>query len=542
MSAKPVRVLTNAANFPFTYKYAQRTILEMQDAGPRMPGAFFGSSENAEFGQPQLIYCDNVLPHAKGIFSISFGEQVAAISPASTIFDQAIQLRDASENQYLFVPAGGLNYVLDPVLGTWASVSPFTFTNTLVTRAYVNGRTFICYEKTKVIEYNPGTGLFTTLSLTLPAGITMASVRGIGSASNYLVLFTDISVYWCTPLNLLDFATTDQGAGQQTPIDIKGQITALLPCSGGFIIYTARNAVGATFTNNGNSPFVFKEVANCGGVPSWENVSSNADDGAHYLWGTNGLQKTSLSKAETLFPDLTDFLSGNQTESWDAVNKKVVLSGIGTAINVKLSYLVGRYLVISYGQTGKNAFDACLLYDSVLERWGKVTLQHVDAFMYPYPTFAASYLYSQLPGLYSDLGDQTYQNLDEARLTPLPAKRGIAFLKKDGSVSVLNTDYAQLSSNGVAVFGRLQSVRQRLVTVLNAELDAVKDGAFSCTLLPSDEGGTERVTPIPMTLAYTNGQSRRFESYETAVNFDLVLEGAFVLNNLQLRVKNHGYR
>ena len=542
MAAKPTKVLLNAAAFPFTYQYAQRTVLELQDAGPRMPGAFFGSADNAEFGQPQLVFCDNVLPSPKGIFSISVGTQAPAATPAVTIFDQAIQLRDAAENQYLFAPAGGANYIFDPVVGTWASVSPFTFTNNLVTRAYVNGRSFICYEKTKIIEYNSGTGLFTTLTLTLPAGITMANIRGIGGASNYLLLFTDISVYWCTPLNLLDFATSDQGAGQQTPIDIKGQITSLLPCSGGFIIYTARNAVGATFTNNGNSPFVFKEVSNCGGVPSWEQVTANADDGAHYLWGTNGLQKASLSKADTIEPACTDFLSGNQTESWDSINKKVVLNTTGATISVKLAYLAGRYLAISYGQNGSKSFDACLFYDTVLERWGKVTTPHCDVFMYPYPTFASSYFYNQLPGLYIDLGDATYADLDSSRLTPTPAKRGIAFLRTSGQVDILNTDFAQAGSAGVAIFGRLQHVRQRLITILSADLDSIKSEGITCTLLPSDESGNERITPAAMELAYSNGQSRRFESTETALNFDLAVEGAFVLNNFLIRAMNHGYR
>lgn len=542
MAAKPVKILTNAAAFPFTYEYAQKTLLEFQDAGPRMPGAFFGESSNAEFGQPQLVYCENVLPHSKGIFSVSYGTQVPAVSPATTVFDQAIQLRDAAENQFLFAPAGGANYVFDPVVGTWASVSPFAFTNTLVTRAYVNGRSFVCYEKTKIIEYNAGTGLFTTLALTFPAGLTIADIRGIGGASNYLLIFTDITVYWCTPLNLLDFATTDQGAGQQTPIDIKGQITSLLPCSGGFIIYSARNAVGATFTNNGNSPFVFKEVSNCGGVPSWEQVTANADDGAHYIWGTNGLQKVNLSKAESVSPAATDFLAGNQTETWDSLLKQVVLNTAGSTISVKLAYLVGRYLAISYGQAGRNQFAACLMYDTVLERWGKLVIEHCDVFMYPYPTFASSYFYSQLPGFYVDLGDATYADLDSSRLTPTPAKRGIAFLKTTGQVDLVNTDFAQVGSAGVAVFGRIQSVRQRALTALNVELDSVKAEGVTCTLLPSLEDGTERGTPVAMGLAYSYGQSRRFESYETAMNFDLAIEGAFVLNNLVMRVKNHGYR
>ena len=542
MAATPVKVLTNAATFPFLSAYAQKSIFSSQDMGPRMPGAFFGAVENADFGQPQLIYCENVLPHAKGIFSVSYGTQIPAVSPAVTTFDQAIAIRDAAENQYLFSPAGGANYVLDPVIGTWASVSPFAFTETLVTRAYVNGRTFICYEKTKIIEYNVGTGLFTTLALTFPPGITMTNVRGIGGASNYLLLFTDITVYWCTPLNLLDFATTDQGAGQQTPIDIKGQITNLQPCSGGFIAYTARNAIGATFTNNGNSPFVFKEIANCGGVATWEQVTSNADDGAHYIWGTNGLQKVTLGKAESVYPDCTDFLAGNQAESWDTVTKTITLYDLSAPLSVKMAFLAGRYLAVSYGREAKNTYEACLMFDTVLQRWGKLVITHCDVFMYPYPTFASSYFYSQLPGFYTDLGDATYADLDLARLTPLPAKKGIAFLKSSGQVDIVNTDFAQPTPSGCAIFGHIQSVRQRGVTMLEATLDSVKSTGVTCTLLPSTEDGAERGTPVAMGLAYTNGESRRFESYETAMNFDLAIEGAFVLNNLLLRVKNHGYR
>ena len=209
---------------------------------------------------------------------------------------------------------------------------------------------------------------------------------------------------------------------------------------------------------------------------------------------------------------------------------------------MKLAFLVGRYLVISYGQAMQNQFEACLFYDVVLDRWGRVVIEHCDVFMYPYPTFASSYFYSQVPGFYVDMGDVTYADMDSSRLVALPAKRGIAFLKNTGEVDLLNTDLAQAGSAGVAIFGRIQSIRQRALTLLNVELDAVKSGAFTCTLLPSAEDGEERGAPIPMPLAYSSGQARRFESYETALNFDVAIEGPFVLNNMLVRVKNHGYR
>lgn len=539
MSAKTVQFPLNASQFAFTYAFASRSVAESADLAPRLPQSFFGDTANAEYGVPQLLYCENVLPAADGIFSVGYGLQTAAFSPPATDFDQTFTLRDTAENLFTFVPGAGKNYVLNSTTGAWASASAFSFTNSLVTYAYVNGRTFICYEKTKIIEYNPGTGLFTTLTLTLPGGISMATIRGISGAANYLLLFTDITIYWSTPANLLDFLTVDQGAGQQTPLDIKGQITCMLACAGGFIAYTARNAVGGTFTNNGNSPFVFKEIANAGGVPTWERVTQTADGNAgHYIFSTAGLQKITLSGALTIHPGATDFLVGNQYETWNSSSKQVTLSPVGGAFSVKLAFLANRFLVVSYG-TSRNSFDDCLIFDTSLERWGKLRITHTDCFLYSYPTLASSYDYSQLPGLYSDLGEDSYADLDSTRLQVTPPKRGIAFLQSSGQIYILATDFAQTASPGVAVFGHLQQNRQRLVTMLGLEVDGLRTGTVN--LLPSQNGKT-RDTSIAMTQVEASGDFKRFESYETAKNFDLAIEGTFFVSNLQARVRSHGYR
>ena len=96
MAAKTVQIPLNAAEFAFSYKAAARSVAESTDLAPRMPGAFFGSVANAEFDVPQLLYCENVLPLAGQLFSVGYGTQTAAFSPAVTDFDQAFTLRDAS--------------------------------------------------------------------------------------------------------------------------------------------------------------------------------------------------------------------------------------------------------------------------------------------------------------------------------------------------------------------------------------------------------------------------------------------------------------
>jgi hypothetical protein len=543
MSSKIHKVVINAADFPFTYDQATRATLDLQDLAPKMPWYFYGDKANAELNVPRLLYCENVLPVAKGLMSVGYGQQAAAISPSTTLCDQAIQLRDAAENQYTFCPALGANYVLDPNTNTWSSVNPFTYTaGTLVTRAYVNGRTFICYEKDRIIEYVGGA--FVTLStgtITWPTGITMANVRGIAGASNYLLFFTDIAVYWCSPLNIFDFFTIDQGAGNQTPIDIKGQITTMLPCSGGFIIYTARNAIGVQYTNNGNSPFVFKEIPNSGGTSTWERITADSNDVGHYMWGTNGLQQVTLQAATTIFPEVTDFLVGDQVESWNATTKDVVKTQLGGPFSVKLSYLAGRYLLISYGQL-RNDFDNVLVLDVPLQRWGKLKINHADCFMYTYPTAAGSWNYDQLVGFYADLGEDTYADLGISRLLVTPAKRGIAFLKNNGEIWILATDFSQTNSLGVIVVGHLQERHKALMTMLSVECEGLRDvPAPQVTLLASANGNArDNIWPLPLRNA--NGEFKNYAKRITAKNFDIAVEGTFVLTTLLIQYLNHGYR
>lgn len=771
MAVKTVRALINNADFPFAYTYAGRTVLDLTDLNARMPGSFYGSQENVEYGVPQLIYCENILPYAKGIFSVGFGQQAQPYSikqyfgasiaddpdfgacalllyfdgadnsttlvdsspspvtftvygdakiaadiklagsgagkfdgvldawdaplPAklqirtnmftiegaayltglgvnrhfiqlgdsgaaggfairvgatnqleiidiggagytlggnvsftagtmirwavtrdaagtirgfingtllnnpwvahgvdyaqstaerltisgpgylmagrlddirvyngvckyvadyampplisytldSTAFNQAIILRDSAENLTLFSPGNGQNYTYKHSTDTWSAHSAFTFTGELVTRAYVNGRTLICYEGTKVIEYNAATDTFSTLTLILPAGYTMADIRGIGSAQNYLLAFTKLEVLWCSPLNILDFSDIDRGAGGQIPTDIKGQITALLSVSGGFIVYTARNAIGATFTNQAAAPFVFSEIKNAGGVNSFERVTADAHESGHYAWTSVGMQKISLQAAIPFAPQLTDFLVGQNYETWNPTTKEVELSEIGSAYSVRVNYVAGRYVVISYGQE-RNKFDAAFFFDVALQRWGKVVISHSDVFMYPYPTSAGNFFYDDLSTyFYDDLGENTYDDLDVVRVQVTPPKHGIAFLQNDGSIYILATDFTQSSSQGVAIFGHFQATREAKVTLQGFQLEGTGFDVVEPTVtVLASQWGMDRTWTYAQGVDNQTTNWRRYACRITGENVDIALEGNFVLSGLMANVGNHGYR
>jgi hypothetical protein len=540
MTTRRVKLAITNADIPVLYQNVSRATIDNQDAQARLPASYSGDPVNADYGTAQLIYAENVLPFAKGLYSVGYAQQTPAAPGPVTTCDQYIPLRDVNENIRGFIPAKGANFVYNDVTAAWTSTNSFSFLGTLVTRAYVQGRTFICYEKNRIIEYNVGTGLFTTISLTYPAGVSIANVRGIGSAQNYLLFFTDLGIYWSTLGNVLDFATTDQGAGTQTPTDIKGQITAILNVSGGFIVYSARNAVSATYTNNAAAPFSFKEVANCGGVSSWERVTPESDINGHYAWTTNGLQQVNLNIATNVFPEATDFLVGGIMESWDAVNKIVAATEVGTAFTVKLAFLSGRFLAISYG-AGTTSFSHALIYDTALKRWGKVKITHTDCFMFAYTSGTGAYTYDTLPGTYDALvGD--YAALGLFFLAVTAPKQGMAFLQADGKIYVLVSNQTHSGDTGVAVFGRIAQSHGRKTTMQEVTLDGVKGTPAPVVTLLSGVDGYKRDTVNAMTLLESSNNFYRYAKRITADNHDVAIEGTFAISSALALVSQHGSR
>lgn len=542
MALKVTRGIINNADFPVLYSQAGKSVLVNQDAGPRMPIFFSGSSENYDPNAPQMIFCENVLPFVKGMFSVGYRLKEPGPVGATDFFDQAIQLRDKAENQRLFVPAKGMNWVFDPLALTWSSLSPFTPTGPAVTRAYVEGRTFICYERNRILEYDAVTNTLITVALILPPGLTMLEVRGIGSCSNYLLLFTELTVYWCSPLNLLDFNDINAGAGAQIPIDIRGQIIAILPLIGGSLIYTTRNILAQRFTNNAAAPFLFTEVSGGGGVSSYEQVAADSNEAAHFALTTYGMQKVSLQIAEQVFPQIQDFLTGRLYDFWDPVLKQVQEVEATSDFKYKLTHLAGRYLCLSYA-VGSAVYSWVLVHDVVLKRWGKLRIDHTDVYAYTFPVGVGGWEYYQLTMDYSGLGTMTYDELAVVQIAITPGRQAIAFLKPNGDQYLLDTGFIPTGDDAVMVFGHLQDVRSRDITLQAVIINDIDPANLPEILAyPSDDGVT-RQPYTPLIAPNVTGKNARYEADRiTGQNMDIAIIGPATVSNLIFETTVHGKR
>lgn len=542
-------VALNSAEFPLVSSFQGRTVIKPElDNNIKTNQAFYGTQESANYSIPQLMYCENVMPLGEGMQSVGYEELIAGF-PGVSSFDQAITIRDEDENNFIFTPAGGLNYIYRGDTGVWASTNPIDAVGRAVSRAYVNGRTFICYSGLGIYEYNPVTNIFGQLTLT---GLTNAAVTSIGSSNNYLIAVTKITVFWSSLIDQTDFVPSVlTGAGFSIPQDVKAEITAVIGNAGGFIIYTAKNAVAAVYTNNIRAPFSFREISNAGGIPSYEQVTSESTSGPQFAWTTGGLQKVVPQGADTISARLNDFLAGGRWEYWDAANKKLIRQpGGGVEFGVKVTYVASRFLIISYSVDSTDTYQYAIVFDTVLERWGKLKITHTDCFAYPYPNIGADPAYANLEATsYEALGDVTYEGLIAGGVrSRTPSKHTVAFLQANGTVQLLLMTYAKdVAQQGVVVLGRFQLVRAEITTLQSVELEGgystvgTEEPLIAVTALASQDG-KNLDSAHPLLLVESNDEYQEYDCRVIGKNFALAVEGTFALNTCILEVTNDGSR
>lgn len=533
MSYETFTAILNAAEFPFVSDFFQRPIIiPGYDQPPRLPKSFTGTFESANPELAQHYYCQNVMPTSEGVQSVGYEQVISAIDPPATDFDQAIVLRDADENNFILVPARGQNYIYRADVGDWVSTNPFVgwpADKHIVSRAYVNGRTFVHYERFGLFEYDTTLNQFNNLPF---VGLTAANVDVIGSSNNYLIAVEGIVVHWSSLIDPLDMTPSIQtGAGFSIPQDMKGIARAVVPISGGFVIYTTKNAVAALYTNNSRAPFVFREISNAGGVTGPEQVSLEASLGFHYAWTTNGLQKISINSAETLSNAAMDFLAGRIWEEFDTTTLTLTTQRLSEDLKVKISYVSGRYLVISYGKPSASPqlYTHALVYDLGLKRWGKLRVDHTDCMFYPYP--------NQI-GL----------------ITETPPKRSVGFLKSSGQMDLLIMDYRERQNDGVLLLGRYQLVRQKMMTFQSLELEGEHQAyPANVYLIISPDGKTNNAPALVSELSA--GAGRKVVKYgapapvvgmngaaRTGVSLSALIVGTFELSTALFTTTRHGNR
>jgi hypothetical protein len=269
--------------------------------------------------------------------------------------------------------------------------------------------------------------------------------------------------------------------------------------------------VSANYSQNARYPFNFKEIESSGGLAKISHASLGTNNEL-YIYSTSGVQKLNTAKAVNSFPEVTDFLAGGSFESFDSVTCLFTQVNFTTPMLKRVAVVADRYLVFSYGLASGSILTHALVYDSALERWGKLKVDHIAPFEY------------QL--LSSTLSD-----------TP---KKSIAFLKANGQIVYADFDIRFRQANdSVLILGKFQHHRAVEIALDEVDLENVRAfSIFNLTALASMDGKT--TTPVNLIELVRGAKIRSFGADFWAENFSLVLSGTFDLNSFILYYHTDG--
>ena len=496
--------ITEAA-FPMLSEQQTRTTLAPAD----------GESPTSE-DKVGVAYCHNVMPTARGMNSVGYKEVVAAaigLPVGLTITDVRVAYGSARSRLHLaWDSEGGLYALLDGSVA-WVAIAatvPVTggagFTSESVTIGTVNGISYIFYAGIGAFTYNEGTGVLDAVTLT---GLLIASTLGVIASSGYLIAYTTSAVAWSSTLVATDFVPSSvTGAGGGNVAGIAGDILFCTANTLGILVYTNANTIAGTYTGNTQFPFKFREVDNSKGGISLDRVAYEANSTEQFVFSKAGLQSMSSRIANNILPEVTDFLAGRRFEDYNETTKLYEITDIASAATLmkKIKYVASRYLIISYGIS---SFTHALVYDTALQRLGKLKITHVDCFEY--------------------VGSQTEIS-----------KESLAFVLADGAVQIVDFSVTAVSS-GVLVLGKIQFVRSRLITLLGVELENVTSGD---TLNLSSQAALDgkNFLTVEGTLRSNVGDLREYDFRSTAKNHSLAFIGQFNLVTAMMRYTVAGRR
>lgn len=453
--------------------------------------------------RPSIMYCHNVLPTELGVKSVGYSELVpayASIPGGASFSDVRLAFGDHRGRVYLAWDTLGRVYALPQGAPAWLLLPvtvPATggagFSAESVTLATVNGVTYIFYSGIGAFIYNEVTFKLDAVPL---VGLTISAVLGIVASSGYLVAYTEEAIAWSSTIDPTDFTPSAiTGAGGGNVAGIEGPILFATANTLGILVYTYANVVAGTYTGNVQYPFKFREVEGARGGISLDLVAYEATLKSQFIYSKAGLQTITSQSATTILPEVTDFFRRGRFEDFNEGTLSYDITDTTVPLLKKIKHVASRYLVISYGLT---SFTHALVYDTALDKLGKLKIDHVDCF-----------------ALQSTSQDEV-----------------ISFLRADGSITSLDTR-ASVASSGVVVVGRFQFVRERLITLLKVECENIDSGAsFNLTDYASLDGKND--APVIGVIDKNVTNLRSFFFKVTAINHSIMLRGQFNLTALQI--------
>lgn len=512
----------SAAIFPMTLADAGRTIIAPQ-ADQNFDRRVDPAGEQKDAGIPQAIYMENVLPTANGYQSVGFrartvlpaksaGVGAVTVNHAFVVadgVDEAVILAREGTAGYEDVISNNINCSL-----AWQYQSGATVpTGDKHSIAQVRGTNYWC-DRTLLFTFAINTATkqvtFTDVSGSV-TGITVANIKHICSSYNYLIaLLDDGSIAWSSTTTPTDFTPSlVTGAGSETPSGAANS-QFLVEHPQGFYIYCQNSVVFAQYTGNSRYPWKFIPVADAGGYTDSVQVSGSYLTDAQYgVDNSNKIQIISGIKAELVAPEVSTFLERKKYK--DTFNYADNTFGYTSGtVNAHLNYILDRYVVVSYGYTGSLLHNYAFVYDTLLQRYGTLELDH--AFILA----------------------------SASAVVFIPISQGS--VPYTWSLDIYDTN---ATFQAVLLLGKFQYIRSRNIKLEEVEIESAQDASritqnFSLILFPSLDGKNFD-TPVTLTPTITH-ELITAPAHKTAKNHSLLLKGAFDVNTLQLKFTLAGDR
>lgn len=481
-----------------------------------------------DIGIPQIFYGHNIMPSAQGFQSVGIGQILP--STGLGVGEKAYQiLPSTANNQYGYIQVTFVSstsahatyniYTYQPGISVgWEFrqqvLVPIQFDVYRFTVAQINGLTYL---------YAPGVGCYSWGGVTWSAvpltGLTPTDIIGITASFGYMIAWSGNAVAWSSTLSPTDFTPSlITGAGGGSIQGLKGGITSIVHHIFGFVAFSYKNCVAGVYSGNARYPFNFREIIGGGGLSGNSNlIDIDSDSGNLYAYTTAGLQICSVTQAQVVHPEVTNFIGGSRFEDFDDIaltfsNTDITPGSMGKQIAV----IANRYLVISYGilNTFPQTFSHALVYDISMKRWGKIKFTHVQAVEY--------------------IGAQNNGTQDAARTS-------FCLLAPLGQM--YEVDFSQMAgTGGTIILGKYQHARDRLLTLQQVDLEFIPQTAAMPTvnLLPTYDGKTFQAS-VPLT-PISNTGAPQYPCRTTGMNISIIVQGIFRLDSLMLIYNANGRR
>jgi hypothetical protein len=408
MASRRFHAALTSREFPHNFAELGSTLVigSQFEQNQNQPGQFVGEGAEQSAGVCQAYFMQNVMPIQRGYSSVSFRQMLAGIAGESAIANMTT-IRGSGQNVAMHAAVGSNQYVYDPRIGGWLQFPLGTLAIQEHYVAFVKERTFIYFpDYAKVFEYDFDTQDMVEVVI---GGLDMTNIKGICAAGAYLVAWSENQVFWSSIFDPTDFVPSlATGAGATSVLAVKGEIVFAASLGDGFVIYTATNAVSARQTGNVQFPFQFREVIGSAGCASRLHVAENANIGAHIVWTASGFQQLNAEQAQYVFADLSDGIIRGVLSELDPTFLRPILQRYQN-LDVRLNFASNRWLGVSLRTSSEAAlglpYRIAYVLDTMLERWGRLDVEHRQLLEFSAPEFLAFVSYQQLADEYPSYGD-----------------------------------------------------------------------------------------------------------------------------------------